>query len=889
MANLKAVPSLLLQRICGAAALHVAMATLVLAIGFCSCRIVEAQISQQQQPTKSTGAANSLPDSLSITGRVVNEQGQPVSRAEVLLLEPARARATVTTQPDGTFSFALHDARGNSRQVWVKNADCTQQGFLSIDDVKSAGTVDQPLTITLKPAREVKVTVVDAAGTPIKDAQVAVLTSSMNALLATNTGPDGTLTLKLPTDATIGQIVAFKSGAGFDYYTTQTSARVWKFGSLPDIVKLALTGVRTVRIKAVDSANHPVTRVPILPWYVALDGKTGDVNLAGCELTNVDTDASGTATFDWLPSKFLRGIPFLAHSDGYSSVEVPNVKPDDQQTDITMPVLRKAKLSGHVVLPNGQPAAGIQVLASGAGVAQHNGNGRALTDSDGAYEMIVNSEEAYVVAVADDHWAAPSHIGVVVREDQDVGNIDFTLAEGTILKGTVTVGSDNRSAANQYIGLTTRAGEIPAELKKPGDRGYHEVRHSSGTQTDAGGNYQLCVGPGTYQLSGPMYTEPVTIVVEHEREIVHDFHMPRAELGPITGKVIDADGKPVPSAKIQGIYLAFARRGDITENAAADGTFQTERVLVPAVIYAQTADGQQAGTARIDDEQPDVTIRVTRLATAHGRLFDHEGNIVPGGKINYYVPVYEGEPGKSTFRMSFGGSEIADAQGRFTLQGLLPGEEYQVAYSTDASRGASTRVTQFTPASAETIELGDIKIPKPYHPPTVDELTAQYFSQHDNLTERISAAKKFDAAQFLRLLLIVGDPQSELAHKYVAARRGEGNLLGSLNDFEQLAVPTDDAAAMAVLKQTYNLDASQLKPLSLVVLGDEGQVLGTKNLSPDSAANHDETLATAIADFTKPFNPPHPDAEQLLADAQDRARRGGKHGIHFLLPFQNGP
>jgi len=84
------------------------------------------------------------------------------------------------------------------------------------------------------------------------------------------------------------------------------------------------------------------------------------------------------------------------------------------------------------------------VRASGAGPAFHNFNGATETKADGSYELLVNSEEAYVIKVVDERWAAPSRIGVVVREDQPVENVDFTLAEGTVLRGTVTVGPARR-------------------------------------------------------------------------------------------------------------------------------------------------------------------------------------------------------------------------------------------------------------------------------------------------------------------------------------------------------------------------------------------------------------------------------------------------------------
>ena len=57
---------------------------------------------------------------------------------------------------------------------------------------------------------------------------------------------------------------------------------------------------------------------------------------------------------------------------------------------------------------------------------------RVRTAADGSYELTVPSNESYTVAVADDEWAAPSHVDVKVPEGRPVEGIDFRLARGTL-------------------------------------------------------------------------------------------------------------------------------------------------------------------------------------------------------------------------------------------------------------------------------------------------------------------------------------------------------------------------------------------------------------------------------------------------------------------------
>ena len=142
----------------------------------------------------------------------------------------------------------------------------------------------------------------------------------------------------------------------------------------------------------------------------------------------------------------------------------------------------------------------------------HSGHASAMTDDDGRFEMFVNGEEAVLVTVRDDRWAAPAQVSVV-REGQAVPPVVFTLSEATIVEGVVTVGDEHRLAPGQSVTLSMRCGEIPAELKKPGDRLRREIGQSHIVQTDGQGHFRFTVGPGKYQLRGPPQTKPFDFTI----------------------------------------------------------------------------------------------------------------------------------------------------------------------------------------------------------------------------------------------------------------------------------------------------------------------------------------------------------------------------------------
>jgi RNA polymerase sigma factor (sigma-70 family) len=829
-----------------------------------------AQAPAPRDPDRAKAPEKPGDNVFAVTGKVVDEGGAPAVGVRVRLLAGRAHSGSTTTDAEGKFRFPFPERGDHEKLLVAEDAGGLRQGLARFGKVEDA----RDLRIPLQPARSATVRVVDAQGRPVGGARLALFEASIRMLSVDSTRADGTAVVRYPAGAKIAQLIAFKSNLGFDYVSTLLGKRgAGERKPLPAEVTLTLTGARTVRVKAVDSSGRPVAGVPVCPWYVEQAGKPEDVNLGGSDAVTVMTDASGVAVFDWVPSEFQGAISFLSGSPEYSYVEQIGIKPGTPDVELTMHLLRKAKISGKVRGPDGRPAAGILVEASGAGPAVHNEHAQTLTRADGSYEMLVHGEEAYVVTVVDDRWGAPSHVGLVVREGKPVEGLDFQLAEGTTVRGTVTVGADRRAGAKQWLILMMRVGEIPAVIRRPGDNIYHEIQHSRGVATDAQGRFRFCVGTGTYQLIGPTHTEPVTITVTNQREIVQDFHMPRPESGRLTGKVVDHDGKPVAGAGIQGVYQKAVGRVDLEATTAADGTFEVERVLVPAVLYARTKDRGAAGVVRIDADQESVTVRVGPLAAAHGRLLKDQSEVVAGGRVSYGIYVYEGEPRNSPFRVCFGGVATAGPDGRYTLKGLVPGEEYHVSFE-HAPDGPWSELRTVRPTGAETIDLGDTSFRTPDRPLSPEEKTARFFKPRGKLSERVATARAEARRHYLRVLLIVADPGDEKARKLNELREADEAVVEALAEYEQVPVAADDADALAVLRQTYALEGDSLKAPVLLVLGDDGKVMATHR--PKLAEKEAAPTARELVKFLATQALPRLDAGTLLDDALGRARREGK-------------
>lgn len=672
----------------------IAAAGLLLAPGFPESTMNSSSINSVNG--RSDGNAD---EELVASGTVVDERGAPVAGAMVKTRGDYNRTVETKSDSGGKFEIRLPDRR-NQRTLLALHAD-GRQGICQLGmDAPRTG-----LQIKLQAAREVKVHVVDVRGGPVASCRVILILDDLLALFPGITGSDGVASIRYPGEAKPAQVIAFQGGVGFDYVSTLINRRERERKPLPDVVSLKLNGARKVRVVAIDRTNRRLSDIRIYPWYIEKTGMLEHANLSGCDALHATTDAQGVAVFDWLPGEFVNSIPFLCQSPDYNYTQLAAIKSEAPVADLVTPLLHKTKVSGKATWPDGRPASGIMIEASGAGSAVHNGHGRARTRADGAYEMTVNSEEAYIVTVVDDRWAAGSHVGVLVRENQPIRDVDFKLSEGTILHGRVTVGPKQLPSPGQYLSIRMIGGQIPEVIRVPS--------HSRGKKTDAAGEYRVCVGPGTYLVRlDSMPGESKTIKVTNERTIEQNFHMPRPEWGILSGKIIDQNGQPVAGAAISGVYRRPARSIDLECISAPDGSFKVKRVQAATALFAKSVERKLAGIMRIEADEEAVIIQISPTATARGRLVDDKGQIIANGQVSCGIPVPVQEGPDSPVRWCFGSWSRSGPDGRYTLEYLVPGETYKVQAPWDGKSPIIPMLGEVKPLNAEPINLGDTPVKK---------------------------------------------------------------------------------------------------------------------------------------------------------------------------------
>jgi protocatechuate 3,4-dioxygenase beta subunit len=245
-------------------------------------------------------------------------------------------------------------------------------------------------------------------------------------------------------------------------------------------------------------------------------------------------------------------------------------------------------------------------------------------------------------------------------------------------------------------------------------------------KSDANGRYRLTGLPaGQYQIMGiapafvssegsgsPGYRFGKSVVLA-SGEDADDVDIKIVQGGVITGRVTDADGKPVIEERInlqmidqagntnnqssigswnyqmsqtddRGIYRIYglpAGRYRVSVGST-DGGFMMSRnrTYYPVTFYGNTSEAAKASVVELQEgtEATNIDIRVGRATStfiAGGRIIDENGQPIPGIRLSY-GPARVGQP----FYGGFIGLPTG-TRGEFRLEGLEPGR-YMVSVST---------------------------------------------------------------------------------------------------------------------------------------------------------------------------------------------------------------
>jgi hypothetical protein len=343
--------------------------------------------------------------------------------------------------------------------------------------------------------------------------------------------------------------------------------------------------------------------------------------------TAASSDSNGLARLRLPPGDYQ-----LSAVRGTMSVSQASATVEAGQTNrVEMEIAAPKKITGIVLQPDGQPAAGMLVRMMGGFGA---GMGEIKTDASGRFEMEWNQRTlgprgvTPCLLVRD----AEHNLAVVQDLDEDTGPLDLKLAPGLTLAGRVEC--DGKPITNATATLIFWTGNMGANLTG-WSRGSNTPGRFEIPALPPGRKYGIAVSAPGY---GQKQVYDVGASAEAGRMELDLFELKPANLK-LAGQVLDEDDKPVA-----GVSVNMNGEGQPNGNARTDreGRFHFESVCEGPVRLFANSPPNSSGNVSAEGGDTNVVLRLGQNlsaspgSTAHklkGTVADADGKPAAGAQV----------------------------------------------------------------------------------------------------------------------------------------------------------------------------------------------------------------------------------------------------------------
>ncbi len=599
-----------------------------------------------------------------ISGRVLDEQQQPIAGASVEAISFGDFNLTTRTASDGTFALLIPVTRKYDVLVQVQQRDARLQAAQLVPSPRPSGGSPVDVTLQLRPDRELIATVLDSSGAAVNDATVAVAVGGVGTVVQAKTNASGGALLRVPMDLPLRYILAVKADFGLDYFSfwgegepISDPYRLPQDHNQPITMVLDAEDALKVRVRD-DKTGLPLSGATVSPSSLQKPKKgTALWITTGMPGLNRKTDKQGLAALPFITDGSNHRFGLSVGLAGYGS---KFLYPDTTQREITVRLEPTVSVTGRVQNADGAPAANARVRAVGNSHLDRF-NGIVQTGPDGGFEVQLPPSQFYSFVAEGERLASKIHTQWIPGDDQ-ANAIQLTLTPATRIFGRVTIGPESRPAANQYVSLTQHN-------SRPFPR---KIRY--GARTDDQGRYEFHAAPGSFTVAVPviaaskwMYLDDAPVEVNFSGDTTGTIRT--------TGRVISpgAAQPGIAEAVVTGIPRQRPGLLDAVSNHA--GQFVVDRKRVEMVIHAATPDGRLAGVVEIGPDDSEIVVPVGPTGEARGRLVDATtGEPRAGQQIQYGANIHEQDSWK--YIPLLGGEVTTGDDGGFSLSGLTTGIEY---------------------------------------------------------------------------------------------------------------------------------------------------------------------------------------------------------------------
>lgn len=611
-----------------------------------------------------------------IEGRVTDERGNPIARADVFLSAEedfgaffGAGERAVVTGADGRFRFP-DLPRGRRFELMV-----TREGFAPASLPGLEARPGSPLRIELREGRTLAGRVVDADGEPVAEASISLLETTQITLEGSGfssgsmtrgvakTGEDGRFVIA---DLEPGTVELQVDAPGHRRKRVP-GLRIPEHGDAP-AVEIALDPGAAIEGRVLDAQGTPVRDA-----MVRAEGERNEEGVLS--FAGGHTDADGRYR--------LNGLEVGRHEVYAESSERDlraqgflEVRPGTNRLDLTFP--SGVEVSGRAIGPGRNPVAGASVQLRNL----QSGQGRQATSgADGSFLFTDVVEGEYRLQGGGRGFAASSMPGTVRVGRVPVEGLELRLSAGAVIRGRIHGLAPEQRDEIHVSAHAPESGEL-----------------LQGT-VDSEGSYRVAgAGAGEWlvaaHLSSGGSANGRVQVREGDEEAVLDLQLPEGFT--LSGRVL-LDRVPLPGAQVN------LQGGDgevsLTTNArtAHDGSFSVSRLAggsYTLLVVLSTGVGH-IQPLEIDGDL-DVTIEV-QTGVLEGRLLSPEGLPVAGAVVSV---TGQNPDLQAAFQ---GPTTRSDEQGYFELPRLAAGT-YLVTARADGFAPAETQAV-LPPGGTARVEL----------------------------------------------------------------------------------------------------------------------------------------------------------------------------------------
>jgi len=850
---------------------------------------VGAQLTAKSGPA--TKPALTEAKTVQVTGRVEDEQGRPAADVAV---DVTSLSDHYSTRTDASGRFTVKVTAERFYAVFqASTADRSRQAFCTIDGATQPKLAD--VRLILRPARKISVSVNDDKGQPVGRAWVMVDAGYTTVAEAT-TDDAGTATLQMPADAPPQFVLTAKPGIGLDYAAFWRKDQIKTDPYRLDLdyagpLKFILNGATDVKVRVIDDQQRPLAGVIVYPWIFEKPKHGGDANISGVTGLQRTTDAAGVADFPMVPADSSRSIVFWPRIDGYFAPKRCIFDPKAGKTTLEVEMVPLVKVTGQIVDAAGGPVADATLKLSGDNYEMDGFRGETHSTADGTFQIAVAPDMYYIFSCAKDHTASTPQ-RVMVRKGRTVPPLRFTLQPATRVYGRATAGPTQAVTPGAHISLLLMDDSY---LKLP-----KEEQFSGGTagrkaitlmlaqfaDADENGLFEFYAGPGKYYVR--WYTPSKPFVIFEQKEVEVNVHSDEAEVAPklLAGRVVFADKPNVGVADAVMSGRIVSHNAYTTGATDSQGRFTVQRDNSDLYLMAVTSDGGLRGISLVKPADDNITLSVGPTASARGRLLDPEAKPLVDRIIRYGITVRS--PGGG-FTTSFGGDTRTAPDGRFVLDRLVPGFDYELSVLIESN--AEGQFYGYRPvgtagsAGAGLFDAGDFTLPNTPLRKTAKDYAAEAFVPTQTLEQRLKHARHVAQVSCQNILVLLGPADGPASVQFFEYRQDldHPEAWNALMEYVLLALNTSspDARVQAWAQKTGI--APPTSGLTFAVLGPDG---GLVCQTSEQALWADGRLdRQKLIDFARQYAPAKPDARKLLDDGLAQAAREGKH----VLLEQGGP